>query len=309
MDGFLCSTASAIAVKPMLTSVLRALLSAWLAVTLVFFALRLFAVDAVAAQYLSTGLSATELEARRAALGLDVPPLQQYGRYMLSLVSGDLGASLYSPLSVAELIALRLPNSLSLALSALGFALPLALGLLTLTRTPLVYLSQTLINLGISLPIYWTGTLIIFGLGALLGGTRQNPSLPAFILGYHIACGLAQGLSATLTHTYRQDFVRVAHAKGLAPHHIFLQHILPHLYPALISLSALQFGFLLSGTILTESLFLRAGIGTLLLDAVLARDLPLVQGIVGLLALSTSLINALALALVRWFDPRLRWGA
>jgi peptide/nickel transport system permease protein len=292
----------------MLTSLLRALLTAWLAVTLVFLGMRLFAVDALSAQYLSAGLSTTELNNRREKLGLNQTALLQYVSYWSNLLRGDLGKSLYSPLSVAELIALRLPSSFGLAVSALALALPLGLGLALGAQTRSSILWRSIISLGVSLPIYWTGTLVIFGLGAILGGILQNPYLPVLVLGYHVACGIALGLRATLSQTYAQDFVRVAHAKGLAPRVIFWRHIVPHLYPALITLLALQFGFLLSGAVLTESLFLRAGLGTLLLDAILARDLPLIQGIVLILAFSYSLLNAGALAVVRWLDPRLRWA-
>jgi len=287
---------------------LRALLTAWLAFTLVFFGLRLLGRDGIAAQYELAGLSTEQLEQRRAALGLSRPLPEQYTDFLLNSLRGNLGQSFYSPLSVTELIALRFPSSLGLALSAMLCALPLSFFLAFSADHPSWgRLARLIMALGLSLPIYWTGTLLIFSLGTWLGGITRNPWLAALLLGWHVSVGLAQVIRAQHQQLITSSFWQAARARGLGLLRLELHHALPHLALAVLPLLGNQWAFLLSGAIITEALFLRPGLGTLLLDAVLQRDYPVVQGIVIVLALWVSIIQAFANSLLLWLDPRLRW--
>lgn len=285
---------------------LRALITAWLAATLVFFGLRLFSLDGLSAQYQLVGLSAEQLEARLIELGLNRPTIEQYGLFLVGMLRADLGRSFYSPLSVAELVALRLPSSIGLAVSALLFALPLALLLGLSASHPRWGRSiHAVIALGLSLPIYWTGTLFAFSVAACLGGIARNPWLAPLLLSYHVAAGLAQIVQSQHQQIISSAFWRAARARGLGS--LSLQrHSLPHIGLALLPALGSQFAFLLSGAIITETIFLRPGLGTLLVDAVLQRDYPLVQGVVVILALVVSLVQALARVLLILLDPRLR---
>jgi len=285
---------------------LRALMTAWLAATLVFFGLRLFGIDGLSAQYEFAKLSPEQLAEQRNLLGLNRPILEQYVLFLSGLLRADLGQSFYSPLSVAELIALRLPSSIGLAASALLLALPMALLLgLVANYQRWGRAARALIALGLSLPIYWTGTLIVFSIVTWLGGIARNPWFAPLLLGWHISAGLAQVVRSQHQHVISSAFWQAARARGLSDWRL-QRHGLPHLIIALLPVLGSQFAFLLSGTIIIESIFLRPGLGTLLLDAVLQRDYPLVQGVVIVLALLVSIVQALARILLIWSDPRLR---
>lgn len=299
----------------MLRRVFHVIGVSWLAVTLVFLLLRAIPGDAITAQLTRVGVSEAEIATIRAEMGLDADVLTQYARYMSGLLRGDLGVSLTSTLPVTDVIAPRLIPTLTLALSTLVVAsvLGISLGLMASLDTRTSRIARGIINLSLSLPIYWTGTLAIIVFVGMLNwspafgtGGLKRLILPVAVLSFHVMAPIALATSANL-HTLRHStFARTARAKGLRERLVLWRHVVrPGLAPVL-SVIALQAGFLLSGTVITESLFVRSGLGGLLLQSTIDRDFPVVQGIVILAAVFYLLATLLADAFARLLDPRLR---
>ncbi len=296
---------------------LTTVLTLWATVTLAFFALHIVPGDAITSQLLAGGASQAEITARRAALGLDRPILEQYSVYMLGLVRGDLGISLISQQPVSRLIAGQFGPTVALASAALGLAviLGLSLGMLEALYFPhwpgrFAHVTNLL---ALSTPVYWTGTLAIFVFSTrlnLLPATGSSSLthliLPAGVLGFHVAGSIARVTRTSLRATLEADFIRTAFAKGLRARYIFLVHALREGFPPILSMIALQTGFLLGGTVITEMLFVRQGVGQLLHHAVLDQDYPVVLGVVVLAAVVYSLTSAAADVLHSLLDPRIR---
>jgi ABC-type dipeptide/oligopeptide/nickel transport system permease component len=291
-----------------------ALLVAWLAVTMAFITLRWVPGDALDATMARVGAPEDEIAARREALGLNDPIGQQYAAYWVGLVRGDLGESLVSGQRVAELIRQNLGPTAALASGALlvGVTLGITLGILAgafpwrLAR----YAAEATASLALSTPVYWTATLAIYFFTTWLdilpgvgGGGVRYLILPACVLGFHTAGGIAQVTANSLREAAGQDFVRTARAKGLAELDV-LDHVLRVGLLPVVAVVALQFGFLLGGTVITETIFVRRGLGQVMLTAIDNRDYPVIQGLVGLAAVVYSLINALADVLYGLIDPR-----
>lgn len=303
---------------------LRFPLTAWLAVTLSFIALRVLPGDGVEAQLRITGVSEQDISRRRAALGLDDPLLIQYGRYVVRMAQGDLGQSITTRENVTDMIRARLAPTISLALLALLFAVMVGLtfGTLpvlgqlteqnTLPFTVAAYAGWISTTLALAAPAYWTATLAIFLISnelALLpsGGTEGIKSiiLPALILGFHVGGAIAKVTEASLHETLSQPFLRTARAKGL-PVEIIFEHALRVGLLPIFTITALQAGFLLGGAVIIEMIFTRRGLGSLMIQAVQDQDYPVVQGLVLLSALVYALTRGLADLLRRLADPRLR---
>jgi len=293
-----------------------ALAVVWLAASLSFVALRWAPGDALDATMARVGASAAQIDAQRAALGLDDPLLIQYGRYWLDMVRGRWGVSLVTGQPVLELIAQNARSTLTLALAALGVALALGvtLGVMDGLGRPaaLRWVAGGLAALALATPIYWTSTLAIYIFTVALnlfpgvgGGGPRAVILPALVLGFHTAGSIARVTAASVRDAARGDFVRTARAKGL-PEHDVLDHILRVGLLPVVSVVALQAGFLLGGTVITEMIFVRRGLGQVLLAAVTNRDYPVVQGLVVLAALVYTTLNAGADALYHRLDPRTR---
>lgn len=299
----------------MLRLVISALATVWIAVSLAFFALRVLPGDAVTTQMRESGASAELIEARRAALGLDQPVLVQYGRFLSGLVRGNLGVSLQDGRAVSEIIGQQLVPTVSLALSALLISAMAGIGLGLLAAgeaqkpfLPFGLLARVFLDVSLSVPLYWAGTLAIYTVTqlAVQGLPISGLLLPALVLGLSGAGAVGQVVRAGVRDTFQQDFVRTARAKGLRERQVLLRHVLRASLLPVITVIALQAGFLLGGVVITESLFVRPGIGRVLLNAVLRQDYPLVQGIVVLGAIVYILVNALADVLYRVFDPRVQ---
>jgi len=282
----------------------------WLAATLVFFALRLLPGDAISAQIIDGGLSPAQIEARRIALGLDQPLLLQYGRWLGGALSGDLGVSLLDGQPVTVIIAQQLTPTITLALAALFVALIMGIGLGCAAGLGAA-LAQIALDLALSAPIYWTGTLAIWLFAVVLDWLPSSGAagatgliLPSLVLGFHTAGSIGRVLAANVQATIPADFVLTARMKGLPERVIVWRHILRVSLLPTVNVIALQASFLLSGVVITEMLFIRPGIGRVLLDAVIRQDYPVVQGIVLWIGLVYLLINAAADMLYRQLDPR-----
>jgi ABC-type dipeptide/oligopeptide/nickel transport system permease component len=291
------------------------LLIIWLAATLAFFALRVLPGDAIESQLIESGASASTIAERRAAAGLDHPLPTQYVEFLSGLWRGDLGVSLLDGRPVTQIILDQLEPTLTLAFSALAVAANLGLVLGCLAALEIGWgistVSRVLTALALSVPIYWTGTIAIFVFTVQLdllpsggAGRLSQLILPATVLGFHSAGAIAQVLQTGVRETLRAEFVRTARAKGLRERTVVVRHVLrASLLPA-VTVLAVQAGFLLSGVVITEALFSRPGIGSVLLDATLLQNYPVVQGVVVWSAVVYALLNSLADSIYQLIDPR-----
>ncbi len=287
------------------------------AVTLVFALIHMVPGDPVEAMLGETARP-VDKETLRRELGLDQPLSRQYLHFLAGLAQGDLGRSLYRQSAVMELISKRLPATLELSLAALGVAIALAffLGIIAAARRDswVDRLSMLFSMLGLAMPNFWLGPLlmILFSieLGWLPVSGRGGPAhliLPALTLGMAMAAILTRMVRSGLLETIHEDYIRTARAKGLSERTVWLKHALRNSLLSVITVIGLQFGSLLAGSIITESIFSWPGLGRLTIEAIQTRDYPLVQGCVLAIAVSYLLVNLMTDLLYRLVDPRIRY--
>jgi len=305
----------------MLTFTLRRFLSMllvlWGVVTLTFFAIRLLPGDPATVIISQGGGSAKDIAQLRERLGLDEPLPVQYGRFLGRLVQGDLGTSLVSHRPVSDAIAEQLPHTLALATSAtlLSVVLGVSMGVLAATHqgTWVDQLCITLAVLGVSLPILLSGLLLILLFSLVLGwlpatgqGSWRHLVMPALVLSMASLGTIARLVRTQMLEVLPQDYVSVARAKGVSERAILWRHALRNALIPVITIIGLQFGALLGGTVVTESLFSRRGLGRLVVDAISWKDYPLVQGVVILGAAIYVIVNFLVDISYGLLDPRIR---
>ena len=289
----------------------------WLAVTLAFAGLQLTPGDPAQALLAASGATPEEVAERRAQLGLDDPLLVQYARYLLALVRGDLGKSWLHGRAVGRMILEQVPSTAELAVAAtvVGIVLGLTLGVLAALRryTWLDTLSTSVAVLGLSTPTYWSGILAILLFSLQLRwlpsageGDLRHLVLPALVLGFALSGSIARLVRARVVEVMREPFVLAARARGLSSWRVIFVHVLRSALAPAITVVALQFGFLLGGAVVTESVFSRRGLGKLAVEAIVWRDLPVVRGVVVFGALAYILVNLAADLVQVWLDPRLR---
>ncbi len=293
--------------KTLFEQCLLFLATLWLAITIVFIGLRLLPGDPIEAQFAQSGALPEIIDGRRAQLGYDQPIFIQYTHYLSNLLRGDFGVSLISNQPIQDILVQRLPSTVELGISALLIATVagLSLGILSTieTRFYLSQISQFLIQLALSVPIYWTATLVIFMIATRFGTSRLL--VPAILLGFHSAGGVARLVQNNLQEIQQAPHVMTAYSKGLPYRYILRDHILRVGLLPIVTVIALEAGFLLSGTVITEQVFNRNGIGKLLLEATLAQDYPVVQALVIVIAFIYTAFNQLANLLHRRIDPRI----
>lgn len=288
------------------------------ALTLVFFFLHIVPGDPVEAM-LGESARAVEKERLRHELGLDLPLAAQYLKFLKGIATGDLGESYFFRRPVAEVIAERVPATLELAVASLFVAgiIALPLGILAALRegTALDALSMLFALIGVSMPNFWLGPLLIILFSIKLGwfpvsGRSGLGSLvlPALTLGTAFAALLSRMTRSSLLEVLGEEYLTVARAKGLPERRVILKHALRNALIPIVTVLGLQFGALLSGAIITENVFSWPGIGTLLITAVEARDYPLVQGCVLFISIVYVAVNLAVDLLYGFIDPRIRYG-
>jgi peptide/nickel transport system permease protein len=259
--------------------------------------------------------------------GLDQPWYVQYGRWLGQLAQGDLGTSWRTGKPVIALIAERLPVTVELTLLAVGFAL--ALGLLAGVVSALVrdraldHATRVGSLLGLSIPVFWQGTMLILFFSLYLRwmppvvwvdfftDPRRNLTimlLPALCLGTASAANIARTTRACMLDVLRSDYVRTAAAKGLAERAVVLKHALKNALIPIVTVSGLQVGFLLGGTVVVEEVFTLPGIGRLVLWSIYQRDYPLTQSTILFIALLFMTVNLLVDLLYGYLEPRIRYS-
>lgn len=286
-------------------------------VTLVFLLVHLIPGDPVEIMLGESALAA-DRDALREALGLDRPMIEQYGAFLRGLCRADLGVSLQQRRPVAALIREHYPATLQLTLAAMLISLLIALpaGIVSGVQQYSFWDHSTMLValLGVSMPNFWLGPLLIWIFSIQIGwfpvsgkGGLAHLVLPALTLGTSMAAIVARMTRSSVLEVLRQDYVMTARAKGLSETGILLKHVLRNALLPVLTVVGLQFGGLLAGSIITETIFSWPGLGTLMVKAIQTRDYPVVQGCVLVIALSYVLVNLLTDLLYGVVDPRIRY--
>ncbi|MGB6430758.1 MAG: nickel ABC transporter permease [Candidatus Acidiferrales bacterium] len=288
----------------------------WLILTTVFLLIHIVPGDPVV-QMLGEDASAQDLSQLRHALGLDAPLGTQYLRYLSGLFRGDWGKSFHFGSSVSAIVFQHFPATLELALAGLFVCLIIAVpaGVYSAAHQGSAgdHAASVFTLLGLSLPNFALGPLLILAFSIELGwlpvsgrGGIAHLILPAVTLGAALAAILTRMVRASMIEELSSDYVRTARAKGLSERRVLFRHALPNALIPIITIVGLQFGALLAGTIVTETIFSWPGIGRLAVQAITERDYPLLQGCILVIALSCVLVNLLTDLIYAVIDPRVR---
>jgi len=262
--------------------------------------------------------SASDVARLRAELGLDRPIVVQYFKFLGRAVRGDLGSSIRSRRPVQEEIAERLPPTMVLALAAqvLAVCAGITAGVTAAAaRRPSVDSAIVAVTLvGLSMPTFWSGLLLILLFSLTLGwlpitasGGLRALILPAVTLAAPAAAVLARVTRASVLEVLRQDYVRTARAKGVSERLVVYRHALRNALIPVLTVAALQFAGLVAGAVIVESVFSRPGLGRLAVTAILSRDFPLAQGIVLVVASMYVFLNVGVDLVYGVLDPRIRY--
>ena len=267
------------------------------------------------------GLQASEEEVQRlrVQLGLDQPLPVQYARFLARLLQGDLGRSVVTGEPVLREIGARLPATVQLAVTSTVVATlaGVAAGVVSATRqySWWDYAVMTVALFGISLPVFWLGLMLMLLFSVHLRwlpaggyGTPAHLVLPTVTLAAFSVAIIARMTRSSLLEVLHQDYVRTAWAKGLNSRAVVLRHALKNALIPVVTVIGLQFGGLLGGAILTETVFAWPGMGRLLVGAIVARDYPVVQGTVLVFAALFTLVNLAVDVLYAYVDPRIHYG-
>jgi peptide/nickel transport system permease protein len=255
----------------------------------------------------------------RAQLHLDEPILSQYGRFVGGALRGDLGTSIRSRRPVTTEIGENVASTAQLAVAAMlvavGLGIPLGLVAALSRASWLDVASMAAALLGVSMPSFWLGLLLIFVFSLHLawfpatgGGDLHHLVLPAVTLGMIAAAIIARLTRSSMLEVLGQDYVRTARAKGLGGFSVVVRHALKNALIPIITIFGLQFGNLLAGAVIVETVFSRPGLGRLIVGGILNKDFPLVQGVVLFVATTYVLINLLVDVAYAYADPRIRFG-
>jgi ABC-type dipeptide/oligopeptide/nickel transport system permease component len=298
----------------LLSRLLGAILTLFITWTVVFGAMRLAPGDPVLLMLQGTPISDAAVDAARAKLGLDRPFVVQYVSFLANAARGDFGDSFRSQQPVIKLIADEFPFTLRLAIGGLvvGVVLGGVLGIVA-GIFPNGWIDAACMMLalsGLSLPSFWIGMILIqvfatdLGWLPVLGSGFNALILPSITLGLFIAGGLARLIRNSIIEVLAQDYIRTARAKGLTAARIIGKHVMRNAVIPPLTLLGIQFALLIGGAVVTETVFARPGIGRLLVQAVLDKDFPVVQGVVVLTTATYVLINLLIDIAYGIIDPR-----
>lgn len=285
----------------------------------VFVMVRLVPGDPVQIMFANQAMPTPErVEEMRHQLGLDLPIWQQYFKYVGGVVQGDFGNSFRSRQPVWDEIVTRLPNTLQLTFASLAVAITIGVAAGVLSA---VYkgrwidkVSMVIAILGISIPGFWLGLMIMLFFGVRLewfpvsgASTWQHLVMPAFTLGLLSSAVIARLTRASMLDSLGQDYVRTARAKGLSGFSVVTRHALRNALIPVVTIIGLQIGGLLSGAFIIESVFAYPGVGQLAVTALQMRDFPVIQGIVLLVATIYVCVNLIADLVYGFLDPRIQF--
>lgn len=262
----------------------------------------------------------------REELGLDDPLLVQYSNYLLRTIQGDMGKSVRSGVPVSDEIARRLPNTLTLAAYSLILSaiIGIPIGIFSATRPNSWFDggSMTFALIGVSMPIFWLGLMLMILFAVLLprwldlsgpllpptgSGTWKHLVMPTIALAANSMAIQARMTRACMLEVLRQDYIRTARAKGLIERLVIYRHALRNAMIPIVTIIGLQFGTLLGGAVLTETVFAWPGIGRLLVEAISFRDYPVIQGTILVITVGFVLTNLVVDVLYAYLDPRVHY--
>ncbi len=285
--------------------------------TLVFALIHLVPGDPAQAMLGETAPQADVLKLRH-SLGLDQPLLAQYRTFMTGLARGDLGTSFRYNTPVTAQIREKLPNTATLAVAAMcfaiAFAIPLGILAAVFRGTFIDHAAMTVALAGISMPNFWLGPLLAIVFAVRLGwlpvsgtGGLSHLILPAVTLGAALSAILARMTRASLLEELRELYVLAARARGLSGMRAVVKHAFRNSLIPIVTIIGLQFGAVLTGTIITETIFAWPGLGRLLIQAISFRDYPLVQGCILFISITYVAMNLLTDLTYGFLDPRIRF--
>ncbi len=262
---------------------------------------------------------AAQLEAIRESLGLHNPLHIQFRDFILGALRGDMGRSFRTRVVVTEEIFGRMPATIRLALAGMVLAVTfgVAAGVLAAKYHKHIFdnIVMVIAMFGVSMPGFWFGLMLIFFFAVNLGwlptsgaGTWRHLILPSMALGIRAAAVLARLARSSMLEVMKKDFVRTARGKGLSESVVLYHHVLRNSLIPVVTIVGLQFGRLLAGTVIIEQVFSWPGLGSLLIRSLMARDLPMVQGIVLYMALAFVLVNLAVDLFYSVLDPRIRYS-
>jgi peptide/nickel transport system permease protein len=263
------------------------------------------------------GMSEEQIQQLRHRYGFDRPIPTQYVDYLVKALRGDLGLSLHHGTPNFELIRERLPATLQLAFAGMLVAIVVSFpaGVISATRrnTAADYLSMNAALLGQSMPVFWLGILLILIFSVQLGwfpvsgrGGLAHLVLPAITVGAFTAARTARMVRSSLLEVLGEDYVRTARAKGVGQRRLIIHHALRNAMIPVVTLLGIDFGYLLGGAVITETIFAWPGVGRLAVQAIANKDIPLVQAVVIMMAFVFVVINLIIDLLYTILDPRVR---
>jgi ABC-type dipeptide/oligopeptide/nickel transport system permease component len=303
-------------IRHLLQRLLYTLPALWLILTMVFLMIHIVPGDP-ALQMLGEDARVEDLAQLRHALGLDQPLGAQYARYLEGLARGDWGRSMRYSAPVLPIVLQRFPATLELSMSALAVCLAIAIpaGVFSARRrgSPADRATSFSTLLGLSVPNFALGPILILVFSIEIGwlpvsgrGGLSHLVLPAATLGAALAAILTRMVRGSMIDELSSDYVRTARAKGITETAVLFRHAFPNALIPVITIAGLQFGSLLAGTIVTETIFSWPGIGRLAVQAIAARDYPLLQGCILIIAVSYVGVNLLTDLVYAVIDPRVR---
>ena len=261
--------------------------------------------------------SAQDIAEMEIKLGLNKSKLEQYADYMIGILHGDFGTSYVYNRPVTSLIAERIPNTLVITLTSLVIAIFIGVGIGVLSAIKqysiLDYIFMILALVGVSMPIFWLGLMLIIVFSLNLGwlpsggmGSWKNYIMPAITLGTGDAALICRMTRSSMLEVIRQDYIRTARAKGVPEKMVIRKHALKNALIPVVTVIGLQFGSLLGGATLTETVFAWPGVGRLLVDSIKSKDAPLVLGGVIMMTITFSIVNLCVDILYAFIDPRIK---
>lgn len=282
--------------------------------TFVFFLIHLIPGDPVEVMLGETARAA-DREALRHALGLDLPVMQQWWQYLSGITHFDLGESLHTKRAVSQMLIERIPATLILSITSMIIAIVIAipLGILAAVYKDSVWDKVAMMSamLGVSIPNFVMGPVLILIFALWLGwfpvsGNEGVASLflPSLTLGTALAAILSRMIRASMLETLQEDYIRAARARGIYERHVLFGHALRNASLPVITILGMQFGALLAGAVITETIFAWPGIGQLMIESIQKRDYPVVQACVLLISFTYVLVNLLTDLLYTKLDPR-----
>ena len=254
----------------------------------------------------------------RQDLGLDRPMLVQYAKYVFNLLQGDFGMSYVTRAPVMDQLSVRLVNTFWIVICAmvLCVSLGIPIGILAATRPTSIFSQSMMVFslMGVSMPIFWLGLLLILLFAVHLGWLPASGMdngflsliLPAITLGFNYMANIMRTTRSSMLEAIRQDYIRTARAKGVTEHDVVYDHALGNALMPTITIIGLNVGTLLGGVVLTETVFSIPGTGRLLVEAINQRDTPCVLGTLVLMAFCVAISNLIVDLIYAYIDPRIR---